>query len=207
VRTNSPHPTLTERGPKNGVRSPLGNGTFEFSKGGVQRYPYKLLSGGEKAVFDLLLDFAVKRQTFNDTVYCVDEPDYTSTQRSSVFYLLGWLGLIALVIAVLQATVVVAIVVAAVVGAALLFFVVFVMIDAPRRAHEKRRLEQCVHTLEAVSVGGVPLEDGATVRASPPPSFKLHYHNVGSEASRNVVARVSVGELRSLSSSMRQRGG
>lgn len=55
--------------------NPLANGTFEFTKGTVQRYPYKLLSGGEKAVFDLMLDFAVKRSTFTNTVYCVDEPE------------------------------------------------------------------------------------------------------------------------------------
>jgi hypothetical protein len=34
-----------------------------------------MLSGGEKAVFDLLLDFAMKRTTFRDTIYCVDEPE------------------------------------------------------------------------------------------------------------------------------------
>lgn len=54
---------------------PLANGTFEFTKGTVQRYSYKLLSGGEKAVFDLLIDFAVKVSTFTNTVYCVDEPE------------------------------------------------------------------------------------------------------------------------------------
>ena len=41
----------------------------------MQRYSYKLLSGGEKAVFDLLIDFAVKSSTFTNTVYCVDEPE------------------------------------------------------------------------------------------------------------------------------------
>jgi hypothetical protein len=54
---------------------PLANGTFEFTKGTAQRYAYKLLSGGEKAVFDLLIDFAVKISTFTNTVYCVDEPE------------------------------------------------------------------------------------------------------------------------------------
>jgi predicted ATPase len=54
---------------------PLMEGTFEFTKGSVQRYAYKMLSGGEKAVFDLLLDFAMKRTTFTDTIYCVDEPE------------------------------------------------------------------------------------------------------------------------------------
>jgi hypothetical protein len=49
--------------------------TFRFSKGGVEGYPYKNLSGGEKAVFDLLLDTAVKRDTFSDAIWCIDEPE------------------------------------------------------------------------------------------------------------------------------------
>ena len=65
-------PGLTFEGPS---LDPLAGGTFEFSKGTVSRYAYKMLSGGEKAVFDLLLDFAVKREILNDTVYCVDEPE------------------------------------------------------------------------------------------------------------------------------------
>ncbi len=55
--------------------NPLADGTFEFTKGGIERYAYKLLSGGEKAVFDLLLDFAVARSTFTNAIYCVDEPE------------------------------------------------------------------------------------------------------------------------------------
>ena len=53
----------------------IGKGGFRFSKGKVEDFPYKNLSGGEKAAFDLLLDMFVKRDEFNDAVYCIDEPE------------------------------------------------------------------------------------------------------------------------------------
>ena len=31
--------------------------------------------GGEKAAFDLLLDIFVKKAEYNDTVFCIDEPE------------------------------------------------------------------------------------------------------------------------------------
>jgi predicted ATPase len=62
---------LTLTGPGN----PLQNGTFYFEKGVSKDFHYKNLSGGEKSAFDLLLDFIVKREFFNDTVYCIDEPE------------------------------------------------------------------------------------------------------------------------------------
>jgi hypothetical protein len=65
-------PGLVFEGPS---LDPLTHGTFEFTKGSVQRYAYKALSGGEKTVFDLLLDLAMKRATLTDTVYCIDEPE------------------------------------------------------------------------------------------------------------------------------------
>lgn len=58
-----------------GPGNPLEGGTFRFSKGTVTGFHYKNLSGGEKAAFDLLLDFIVKRKTFDDTIYCIDEPE------------------------------------------------------------------------------------------------------------------------------------
>ncbi len=36
---------------------------------------YRSLSGGEKSAFDLILDIVVKRKGYNDTVYCIDEPE------------------------------------------------------------------------------------------------------------------------------------
>jgi hypothetical protein len=64
-------PDLELRGPGD----PLAGGTFRFKKGNVDHFPYKNLSGGEKAAFDLLLDLLVKREAFDDTVVCIDEPE------------------------------------------------------------------------------------------------------------------------------------
>lgn len=58
-----------------GPGNPLTGGTFRFRKGSVSGFHYKNLSGGEKAAFDLLLDFIVKRRAFDNTVYCIDEPE------------------------------------------------------------------------------------------------------------------------------------
>lgn len=64
-------PGLTFDGPE-----PLQqNSTFRFSKGSARGYAYKNLSGGEKSVFDLLLDVVVKRETYSDAVWCIDEPE------------------------------------------------------------------------------------------------------------------------------------
>jgi predicted ATPase len=58
-----------------GPGNPITGGTFRFKKGAVSAFHYKNLSGGEKAAFDLLLDFVVKRRAFDDTVFCIDEPE------------------------------------------------------------------------------------------------------------------------------------
>ena len=50
-------------------------GAFRFSKGTAVDFHYKNLSGGEKAAFDLLLDIFVKRDEYEDAIYCVDEPE------------------------------------------------------------------------------------------------------------------------------------
>lgn len=49
--------------------------TFRFSRGASERYGYKHLSGGEKAVFDLLLDATLKSSEFVDAIWCIDEPE------------------------------------------------------------------------------------------------------------------------------------
>lgn len=64
-------PDLMLDGPGN----PLEDGAFRFTKGSSSGFHYKNLSGGEKAAFDLLLDFIIKREAFNDTVFCIDEPE------------------------------------------------------------------------------------------------------------------------------------
>jgi predicted ATPase len=49
--------------------------TFRFSKGLAKGFNYKNLSGGEKAVFDLILDLTIKRVEFDNTIFCIDEPE------------------------------------------------------------------------------------------------------------------------------------
>ena len=46
-----------------------------FDKGTSRNLPYKNLSGGEKAAFDLLFDLFFKRVEYDDTVFCIDEPE------------------------------------------------------------------------------------------------------------------------------------
>lgn len=58
-----------------GTGDPLDGGTFLFGKGNSKDFQYKNLSGGEKAAFDLLLDVVVKAGHYDDTVFCVDEPE------------------------------------------------------------------------------------------------------------------------------------
>ena len=55
--------------------TPEESGSFTFSKGEVRHFLYENLSGGEKAAFDLLLDVVVKRKAYNDSLYCIDEPE------------------------------------------------------------------------------------------------------------------------------------
>jgi predicted ATPase len=57
------------------IGNPLIQSTFRFAKGTSNNFLYMNLSGGEKAAFDLLLDFCVKKKEFNDTVFCIDEPE------------------------------------------------------------------------------------------------------------------------------------
>lgn len=59
----------------NSLGNPLNDKTFTFDKGESAGFPYKNLSGGEKSAFDLLLDIFVKREQFNNTVFCIDEPE------------------------------------------------------------------------------------------------------------------------------------
>lgn len=59
----------------NSLGNPLTEGTFRFDKGTSKGFLYKNLSGGEKAAFDLVLDLIVKRREYDDTVFCIDEPE------------------------------------------------------------------------------------------------------------------------------------
>ena len=51
------------------------NKIFKFNKGTSQGFSYEHLSSGEKAALDLLLDIIVFREDFNNTVFCIDEPE------------------------------------------------------------------------------------------------------------------------------------
>ena len=48
---------------------------FEFNKGTSHGFSHENLSSGEKAALDLLLDLTVVKVEFNDTVFCIDEPE------------------------------------------------------------------------------------------------------------------------------------
>jgi predicted ATPase len=74
-----------------GPGDPLTGGTFLFRKGTASGFPYKNLSGGEKAVFDLLLDMVVKRPSYTNTVYCIDEPEAHSNTAVQALILDGLL--------------------------------------------------------------------------------------------------------------------
>lgn len=61
-----------------------GKGQLFFEKGSSTDFPYENLSSGEKEVVDLVIDLVVKTPDFNDTVYCIDEPELhlnTAIQR------------------------------------------------------------------------------------------------------------------------------
>ena len=59
----------------NSLGNPLSDRSFTFDKGTSSSFLYKNLSGGEKAAFDLLFDIFVKRVEYDDTVFCIDEPE------------------------------------------------------------------------------------------------------------------------------------
>ena len=55
--------------------NPLEDGTFRFTKGASKGFSFKNLSGGEKAAFDLILDLVIARRAYDDTIFCIDEPE------------------------------------------------------------------------------------------------------------------------------------
>ena len=58
-----------------GVGSGGNSGSFYFDKGESKRFLFKNLSAGEKAAFDLILDVVIKREYFDDSIWCIDEPE------------------------------------------------------------------------------------------------------------------------------------
>jgi len=59
-----------------GFDDPLRDGTFRFTKGESHGFPFKNLSSGEKAAFDLILELAIRRSYLDDdTIFCIDDPE------------------------------------------------------------------------------------------------------------------------------------
>ncbi len=70
--------------------SSLGNvtkpneGQLFFDKGKSEKIPYENLSSGEKEVIDIIIDLIIREKEYDDTVYCIDEPELhlsTAIQR------------------------------------------------------------------------------------------------------------------------------
>ena len=59
----------------NSLGNPANGDIFQFNKGTSQGFSYHNLSSGEKAALDLLLDMTIVRDEFNNSVYCIDEPE------------------------------------------------------------------------------------------------------------------------------------
>ena len=59
----------------NSLANPMEDGTFRFTKDASEGFHYKNLSGGEKAVFDLILDLVIAKRVYNNTLFCIDEPE------------------------------------------------------------------------------------------------------------------------------------
>ena len=57
------------------IVAPQDTGTFTFTKGASENFLYENMSAGEKAAFDLLLDIVVSRTAFDNSIYCIDEPE------------------------------------------------------------------------------------------------------------------------------------
>ena len=74
--------------------NPSEKGTFLFNKGISYDFEYLNLSGGEKAVFDLILDLYISLQEFDNTVYCIDEPESHINPRVQASLLSVLYGLI-----------------------------------------------------------------------------------------------------------------
>lgn len=59
-------------------------GQLYFDKADAKSFPYQNLSSGEKEVINIILDLFVKARDFDNTVYCIDEPELhlnTAIQR------------------------------------------------------------------------------------------------------------------------------
>ena len=58
-----------------GLGDATSDGSFYFMRDGIRRFRYESLSGGEKAVFDLLLDVHIAATELGTPLICLDEPE------------------------------------------------------------------------------------------------------------------------------------
>ena len=58
-----------------GLGDATSEGSFYFIRDGIRRFRYESLSGGEKAVFDLLLDVHIAATELGTPLICLDEPE------------------------------------------------------------------------------------------------------------------------------------
>ncbi|QDW66102.1 AAA family ATPase [Luteimonas granuli] len=61
-----------------------GRGQLYFKKGNSHNFPYANLSSGEKEVIDIIVDLLVKIPEYDESVFCIDEPELhlnTAIQR------------------------------------------------------------------------------------------------------------------------------
>ena len=55
--------------------NPLDGDLFQFDKGTSERFSFQNLASGEKAALDLLLDIIVTKAEYDETIFCIDEPE------------------------------------------------------------------------------------------------------------------------------------
>ena len=55
--------------------NPLDGDLFQFDKGISERFSFQNLASGEKAAIDLLLDIIVTKAEYDETIFCIDEPE------------------------------------------------------------------------------------------------------------------------------------
>ena len=58
-----------------GLGDATSDGSFYFTRDGIRGFRYESLSGGEKAVFDLLLDVHIAVRELGTPLICLDEPE------------------------------------------------------------------------------------------------------------------------------------
>ena len=58
-----------------GLGDATSDGSYYFTRDGIRRFRYESLSGGEKAIFDLLLDVHIAATELGTPLICLDEPE------------------------------------------------------------------------------------------------------------------------------------